>query len=165
MNNFMKKTKKTREFIILSFATFFGLGRMPFSKGTWGTLGAFVLWLFVLSKMSSLNYSLFLLVFLFFSIYISSRAVRIYKIEDCQDIVIDEVIGFFVATIGYHHYIDYKFTWGVFAFILFRVFDIFKPQPVRIFEKLKGGTGVVLDDVMAGAYASVILNISFYFIF
>ena len=54
--------------------------------------------------------------------------------------------------------------WGILGFILFRVFDISKPPPIRFFERLPGGIGVVADDVMAGVYVAIILNFLGFFL-
>ncbi len=74
--------------------------------------------------------------------------------NDPQIVVIDEVIGQWVALAGVA-ILNWK-TWLA-ALILFRLFDILKPPPIRWFEKLPGGLGIVADDVMAGAYAALVL--------
>lgn len=74
---------------------------------------------------------------------------------DPQEIVIDEVIGMAVTLLG----VSWNFTTIALGFLLFRIFDVAKPFPVRRFEKLPGGWGIVMDDVMAGIYANVCLQI------
>ena len=71
--------------------------------------------------------------------------------EDPQQIVIDEFAGYFVTIIGLPH----TTTGLVVGFVLFRLFDIAKPPPIRKVEDLPGGWGIVLDDVMAGVYANL----------
>lgn len=154
-----------KRFLILSFSSVFGLGYMPFSKGTWGTAFAFLIWFLFLKNINILAFLIFVFVFIIFSIIVSDLASKEYKVKDCQHIVIDEVAGYFVAVIGFVNYLEYLTYWGVAAFILFRFFDIFKPYPIKYFERISGGLGVVADDLMAGVYSSLILNISFYFLY
>ena len=74
--------------------------------------------------------------------------------EDPQVVVVDEVVGQWIALAGAH-----PFNWKscLAAFLLFRLFDIWKPPPVRQLEALPGGLGIVADDVMAGCYAALVL--------
>jgi phosphatidylglycerophosphatase A len=79
---------------------------------------------------------------------------RASGIEDPQFVVVDEVIGQWIALAGAS-----SLNWKSFlaAFALFRLFDIWKPPPVRQLESLPGGWGINLDDVMAGVYAALVL--------
>jgi phosphatidylglycerophosphatase A len=79
--------------------------------------------------------------------------------HDPQKIVIDEIIGFWIAMIA----VPYT-AWTLFAgFVLFRIFDIWKPLGIRKMEKFKGGWGVMLDDVLAGIYANIVLQVLIFF--
>lgn len=69
--------------------------------------------------------------------------------------MLDELIGYFVATL----FLPHNWLVGLYAFILFRVFDIAKPFPIYRSQKLRNGWGVVIDDVLAGIYANVLLQI------
>jgi phosphatidylglycerophosphatase A len=82
---------------------------------------------------------------------VSARAA---KLKDPQFVVVDEVIGQWIALAGAS-----AFNWKscIAAFALFRLFDIWKPPPVRQLERLPGGLGINADDVMAGIYASLVL--------
>ena len=82
---------------------------------------------------------------------VSARAA---KLKDPGFVVVDEVIGQWIALAGAHHY-----NWITYlaAFALFRLFDIWKPPPVRQLEALPGGWGINADDVMAGIYAALVL--------
>jgi phosphatidylglycerophosphatase A len=75
-------------------------------------------------------------------------------LKDPQFVVVDEVVGQWIAIAGATR-LNWKSWLG--AFVLFRLFDIWKPPPVRQLERLPGGTGIVADDVMAGAYAALVL--------
>jgi len=136
-------------------ATFFGVGRLRPGPGTWGSSAAVVLW-------AALAYGLqptlrtpicivLALLFTLIGIPAATRVARASGVKDPQFIVIDEVAGQLIALIAV------PLAWKTFlaGFILFRAFDIIKPPPVRQIEKLPEGAGIVLDDVAAGIYAFV----------
>ncbi len=140
--------------LILTLATFFGLGRLPKAPGTWGTLGAIPLWWW-LSCYGSGVFVAFTVVFAGFAIWVSHEAEKIYGQHDTQSIVIDEVAGMLVTVLFV------PLTWGtlVAAFVLFRLLDAVKPPPIRQIDKhVGGGLGVVLDDLLAGAIGCGILH-------
>ena len=139
---------------ILMFATGFGAGYSPIAPGTLGTLLAIPIYYF-LSEMSSPLYELTLITFFFLSSWISGRAQQYFGKTDDQRIVIDEMMGFFITML----WVPKTPLFILAGFILFRFFDILKPFPIRRFEKARGGFGVVLDDVMAGVYANIILHV------
>ena len=151
-----------KRFLIRTFASFFGLGYLPAAPGTWGSVGAFFIWLFLLRNLSNLNYLVVLFLFIMFSIYItvlaSSR--NCYKKHDSPHIVIDEVCGYLVSMLG----ISSGIYWGIAGLVLFRIFDIAKPYPANIAERLPGGLGVIADDIVAGLYVAIILNATAYFL-
>ncbi|BDU50027.1 phosphatidylglycerophosphatase A family protein [Haliovirga abyssi] len=134
-------------------ATWFKLGDIKKAPGTFGTLGAIPLGILIgLIPSNNLKF-LIIMGFLFFSIYISDKAEAIYKEKDCQNIVIDEVLGY-IVTIGF---LPINFITVIGAFILFRIFDITKIYPINKLQDLKGGIGVVSDDFAAGLIANGIL--------
>lgn len=135
-------------------ATGFGAGYSPIAPGTLGTLLAIPIYYF-LSEMSFPLYELTLITFFFLSCWISGQAQQYFGKKDDQRIVIDEMMGFFVAML----WVPQTPLFILVGFILFRFFDILKPFPIRRFEKVGGGFGVVLDDVMAGIFANVILRL------
>ena len=142
------------------FATWFGTGFIPFAPGTWGSLAAlpFAAGAYSLGMVFS---SLSLVVIFFLSIPISGSASRIMKTEDPSSVVIDEVAGIFVTLF----LIPVSWTGILAGFILFRIFDIIKPFPAGLIDKrIKGGAGIVLDDIMAGVYANLGLRIILIFI-
>ncbi|NLK62526.1 MAG: phosphatidylglycerophosphatase A [Fusobacteria bacterium] len=145
--------------IIEIFATWFGLGTSPKMPGTIGTIGAIPLYLsFLLIKDSRYYdniYFIFLVLFFIFSIYISDEAEKIFGKKDAQSIVIDEVLGFLVTMFLITPSILNVFM----GFILFRIFDIIKPYPIKKLQDIKGGTGVVIDDFCAGLMANLVLFI------
>ena len=144
-----------KKFIIRGLASFFGLGYLPAAPGTWGSIGAFFIWLLFLRALDTRTYLITLILFVFFAVYISSLAnKKYYKKQDSPHIVIDEVAGYLVSMM----YVSSGIYWGIAGLVLFRVFDILKPYPVNMAERLPGGIGVVADDVAAGLYVAMILN-------
>ncbi|MGD9160475.1 MAG: phosphatidylglycerophosphatase A [Desulfobacteraceae bacterium] len=141
--------------VILFFATWFYAGLIPFAPGTWGSLAAlpFAAGAYSLGPVFS---CMSLLIIFFISIPVSGRASKIMKKEDPSHVVIDEVAGVFVTLF----LIPVSWTGIAAGFILFRIFDVIKPFPVGLIDKkIKGGAGIVLDDIMAGVYANVCLRI------
>ncbi len=134
-------------------ATWFGCGYAPKGPGTAGSLGALlVVWPF--RHEPPWFFAALALIFLWPAIWSAgSTALQVGK-KDPQIVVIDEVIGQWIALAGALAYSPY--AW-ILAFLLFRAFDIWKPWPVRQLERLPSGTGIVMDDVMAGVYAALVL--------
>jgi phosphatidylglycerophosphatase A len=143
----------------LFLATGFGVGYSPVAPGTLGTLVAIPVYYF-LSEIPSPLYEITLIGFFFLSVWISENAEIFFGKKDDQRIVIDEIIGFLITML----WIPKTTRFIIIGFILFRFFDILKPIPIRRIErKFKGGFGVVLDDVVAGVYANIILQIASYY--
>jgi phosphatidylglycerophosphatase A len=139
--------------LILASASWLGLGYLPRAPGTWGTLGAIPLW-WAMARLAPWESAVITALIALASIWIAHQAERIYGAHDVQHIVIDEVAGMLVAAIGV------PFAWPevVAAFVLFRLFDMVKPGPIRwLDQNVGGGLGVVLDDIAAGAAASGVL--------
>jgi len=144
----------------LFLATGFGVGYSPVAPGTLGTLIAIPVYYF-LSEIPSPLYEITLIGFFFLSVWVSENAERLFGKKDDQRIVIDEIIGFLITML----WVPKTIRFVMIGFFLFRFFDILKPFPIRHVEKrFKGGFGVVLDDVAAGVYANIVLQIiSYYF--
>jgi phosphatidylglycerophosphatase A len=140
---------------ILLLATGFGVGYSPVAPGTLGTLIAILIYYF-LSEIPPPLYEITLIGFFFLSVWISENAERLFGKKDDQRIVVDEVIGFLITML----WVPKTICFIIIGFFLFRFFDILKPFPIRRLEKgFKGGFGVVLDDVVAGVYANIILRL------
>jgi phosphatidylglycerophosphatase A len=137
------------------FATCFGCGYLRVAPGTAGSLAAILLaW-----PLSRLGFGpLHFLILAFALLYPSVRAASIVAAEsnrkDPQVVVIDEVLGQWLTLAGALRFDLLTFA---LAFGLFRLFDIWKPPPIRLIEKIPGGAGIVLDDMMAGAYGALVL--------
>ncbi|MEN8150754.1 MAG: phosphatidylglycerophosphatase A [Planctomycetota bacterium] len=140
--------------------SFFGLGLIPFAHGTWGTLGAMAI---VLVLPADPVYAwtiptmvLFLLA-CGFCIVLGDHAEQEMGLKDPGFIVLDEVAGYLVAVASVT---KPGLPWIVMAFVVFRIFDILKPWPCRRLEKIKGGKGILYDDLMAGFYTFLVLLLS-----
>ena len=132
----------------------FGSGAAPKAPGTWGTLAAVLIY-WPLSQLSPDHYLLMLLVTSVMGIYICGQTARDLGVHDHGSIVWDEFVGFwitmFAAPVGW--------VWVVVGFVLFRFFDIIKPWPISwIDKKITGGFGIMLDDVIAGVMAALVLQ-------
>jgi len=136
-------------------STWFGVGFLPRAPGTFGTAGAIPL--YVAGNVLGPGYQLFfLLIIIIGAIWASQRITNICGLVDPNEIVIDEVAGFLLTTVFL------PFTWSTFiaGFFLFRFFDILKPPPIKkIEQRVKGGFGVVFDDLLAGIYAHICLRL------
>jgi len=136
-------------------ATFFGAGYGKPGPGTWGSVAALLLWAAEsLSMHTSARTQCFgLLIWIAVAMVLGVPAATIVEREsgrtDPGFVVIDEVIGQWIALLG----IPFDWRHGLIALVLFRIFDITKPFPVRRLERLPGGWGIVFDDVAAGLYA------------
>ena len=127
--------------------------------GTWGTVAAIPLF-YVLCRLPGLVYFPLLILLTYLSIICVDKALPSFapegKPEDPSSIVIDEVIGLLwcggvIRYVGFWNPAEGFWTMVLLAFIFFRLFDVWKPWPIRQLErKYKGGKGVVIDDVMAG---------------
>ena len=142
--------------LTLFLATGFGLGRIPVAPGTFGTLaGLPFVWMAARLGAWPGASGLFLVCFILASVWVADRAERLMNLKDPGCIVIDEMAGYTVAMS-----LVPATPWTLAAgFAAFRCFDIIKPAPVRYFEKnFSGGAGVVLDDIMAGVLAGLLLK-------
>ncbi len=140
-------------------ATFCGAGRLKPGPGTWGSLAAAAIWYFGLRAAHLTGWAVSVLtaagalVVALIGIPAGTIVARESGRDDPGFVVIDEVAGQWVALIA----APVELRHAVLGLALFRVFDIVKPWPARQLEELHGGTGIMLDDLAAGAYALVIM--------
>jgi phosphatidylglycerophosphatase A len=144
--------------LALLLATWFGCGYFPWGPGTVGSLAAILLAAAAHFYLGAGRLAILaaILVLLFPGIWAATRTAQLVSREDPGLVVVDEVLGQWVALLG-----AVALNWKAFlaAFLLFRLFDIWKPWPVRNLENLPAGTGIVSDDLAAGLYAALILYI------
>ena len=140
--------------ILKNIATLGFVGYLPVAPGTWGSLVSAVFTAF-LGPSSAVQAILIVIGFVIGTIS-STVAERVIGQTDSGHIVIDEFIGFLVSVV----YLPQTYGYLIAAFFLFRFFDILKPFPIRQAERaLKGGFGIMTDDVLAGIYTNAILQI------
>lgn len=132
----------------------FGSGLAPKAPGTFGTLAAVPLYL-LLQMLAPNYYAAFVAASIVLGIYLCGRTAQDLRVHDHPGIVWDEFVGFwitmFLAPAGW--------LWVLLGFALFRLFDILKPWPISYLDRrLKGGTGIMLDDIVAGLFAWLVLQ-------
>ena len=133
----------------------FGTGLSKKAPGTFGTLMAIPVFLISELLPGNINY-LFVITLFFIGIYVSDRTSKLLKIKDPSCIVIDEIVAFVLLLM----LINPTLLNYILAFVLFRVFDIWKPFPINILEiKFKGGLGIMIDDIAAALFSFVIITI------
>ena len=153
---------KIKEFLFTAFYA----GYSPVAPGTAGTLVAMALYIIeniIFSDQDPAILNIFNLIFVILIIYPSIKlgdaAEKFYRSKDPQQVVLDEVLGYWIAIL----FIPFSFTFAVMAFILFRIFDIIKPFPAGSLESLTGGLGIMIDDIIAGLYTLVCMHTAVYF--
>ena len=130
-----------------------GSGAAPKAPGTFGTAMAVLLYL-PLSQLSLIYYSVVVLVAALVGIYICDKTSKDWQVHDHGGIVWDEFVGYWITMIA----IPVTWYWVLLGFVLFRIFDIWKPWPISWLDrKVGGGLGIMIDDVVAGVFAWVIL--------
>ena len=138
-------------------ATLAGVGKLPFAPGTWGSLFACILFIFLSHYVTSIE--ILIAAVIIFSIWICEKASAELIEKDHKSIVIDELAGMWIALYPaiFYETQDERVTFVLLAFCLFRLFDILKPFPISYIDKnMKGGLGIVLDDIVAGIIAALI---------
>ena len=144
-----------RQPIIKFLASGFYTGYFPVAPGTIGSLVG-ILACFLLQDVPFTTYAIVVILTLIAGIYISGEAEKIYQTKDSSHIVIDEIAGIFFTFI----YLPKGISFLLAGFVAFRFFDILKPFPIRLIdEKIKGGWGIMFDDVLAGIYANILIRL------
>jgi phosphatidylglycerophosphatase A len=143
------------------FTSCFGLGFLPVAPGTWGSLPSVVVYMvlaglvdnpwitFIVMMVLAIDFSLTCILF-------SDEAIKVSG-KDPGEVVVDEGAGQAVTFLFVCFLAANCCVVGVAGFLLFRIFDIIKPWPCKRLEKLPGGIGILMDDIMAGIYAGVLL--------
>ena len=140
-------------------ATLGGIGMMPIAPGTFGSITAWIIFVYLSHFISMINMLILTILFFIFSIWICSEASKDLENKDHKSIVIDELVGMWIALLPVLVIANSQFERTVYALaalILFRFFDILKPFPISYFDKnYKNGFGIVIDDVISGLIAII----------
>ena len=137
-------------------ATVFGLGRLPLAPGTWGSLAGLILCIALHG-----NVLLYIMVFIclfVLGVFSSAKMESDSGVKDPSYIVIDE----FACMFPVFFLIPLSPAYVLAGFVIFRLLDILKPPPIRQIEKIKGGWGIMLDDLAAAIYTNIILHLLVY---
>jgi phosphatidylglycerophosphatase A len=131
-----------------------GSGASPKAPGTAGTLAAVPLW-YLLAQTPLAMYLLLVLLAFVIGIWLCGRTSRDLGVHDHGGIVWDEFVGYWITMIA----VPVDWIWALVGFILFRLFDIWKPWPIGPVDRhVHGGLGIMLDDVLAGIMAALVLQ-------
>lgn len=138
-------------------ATLGGLGKIPIAPGTFGSIFAWFVFIF-LSHYINMIFLTFAVGI--FSVWICEKITKDLVIKDHKSIVIDELVGTWISLLPVLFIADDRYEriiYAAIALILFRFFDILKPYPISFFDKeYKNGLGIVLDDVIAGIFSGIL---------
>jgi len=140
-------------------ATLGGIGMVPIAPGTFGSITAWIIFVYLSHFISMINMLILTILFFILSIWICSEASKDLENKDHKSIVIDELVGMWIALLPVLVIANSQFeriVYALAALILFRFFDILKPFPISYFDKnYKNGFGIVIDDVISGLIAII----------
>ncbi len=132
----------------------FGSGASPWAPGTMGTVAAIPLYILV-SWMHFWPFFILTCVMFTVGVWLCEVTSRDWNTHDHSSIVWDEIVGYFITMFG----MPFNWKWIVLGFVFFRLFDIWKPWPISIADKkIKGGFGIMFDDVLAAIYALIVMH-------
>jgi phosphatidylglycerophosphatase A len=135
----------------------FYFGYLPKVPGTWGSLAALII--YMIPGFENPALMIFMVsFFIVIGVPIATKFEAIYGV-DPKECTIDEVVGMWITLL----FLPKKIWWIAIAFIIWRIMDIIKPYPARKFESIKGGWGIMLDDIMAGIFSFISVQLIIYF--
>jgi phosphatidylglycerophosphatase A len=144
---------KATDHLFKIIATFFYVGYLPFVPGTFGSIAGLALYFFI--KGNGFLYLAAVLIIGVLGFISCGRAEKIFAKKDPQYAVIDEVTGMLISLA----FLPYDIKWVVSGFFLFRLLDTLKPFPASKFQKMHGSVGIMGDDIVAGIYANIVLQV------
>ncbi len=141
-------------------ATWFGAGYLPKAPGTFGSLAALPFAWFIMDQLGALGLSAAIVVVFIIGLWATKGYCDLSGVDDPGPVVIDEVAGQWLTLL----IVPLQWEWYLLGFVLFRIFDVFKPWPIGWMDRtIKGPMGVMVDDIAAGVYALIILLGIFWF--
>ncbi|MBN1498750.1 MAG: phosphatidylglycerophosphatase A [Spirochaetes bacterium] len=147
---------------IIFLATGFYSGLCPKAPGTAGSFAAMVIYCImgaVFKEKTGVIIACVFAIGLLPAIIISDSAEKIFNEKDPQKVVIDEFFGLWITFV----FVPFSFKVALIGFVLFRIFDICKPFPINYLQRIKGGLGIMIDDLLAGLYVRIIFALLLYF--
>lgn len=144
---------KISKFLTVALSTFFYVGYLPFIPGTFGSLAGILL--FCLIKGSVLGTVALAFFLLISGFLLAGEAEKIINQKDARCIVIDEVSGMLLSLM----FVPYDLKLVALAFLLFRILDSLKPYPAGLLQELRGSAGIMSDDIIAGLYTNIIIQL------
>ena len=153
----------------LLFVTFFYIGKIKYAPGTFASLVTCLVFLLLISIFSFPVIFLITLTIFCYSFVAINNSFDEFRSEDSQEIVIDEVVGQMLPLLAIPIYETLyplpTMYYCVSAFILFRLFDVWKPYPISYVDNnIKGSLGIMLDDILASVYSIIILSLILFFL-
>ena len=153
----------------LFFLTFFMIGKIKYAPGTFASLFTCFLFLLLINIFSITVIFLITLIIFCYSFVAINNSFNEFDADDPQEIVIDEVVGQMLPLLAIPIYETLyllpKIYYCVPAFLLFRLFDVWKPYPINYVDNnVKGSLGIMLDDIIASVYSITVLSIIFFFL-
>jgi len=153
----------------LFFLTLFKIGKIKYAPGTIASATTCLIFLLLINVLNLLFlFFLTLVIFFYFFIAVNDSYEK-FDANDPQEIVVDEFVGQMLPLLSIPIYetlyLVPKFYYCVAAFVLFRIFDIWKPYPISYVDNnMQGALGIILDDILAGGYTIIVLIIVFFFL-
>ena len=130
------------------------IGLVPLAPGTACSFAAFCAWYIIFPELKTPYFIFLTLIIFFIGVYVSKLIEEELAVHDPGEIVIDEWVGQWIAL----WWLELSCFWGLMAFFVFRLFDIWKPWPVKKLDLISHGWGVMLDDVAAGIYTVLVIQ-------
>ena len=142
-------------YFLSKLAEVYPIGYTKFAPGTFASLIALIIGYYLIISLKFPNFFIFLFLFIILSYFVCEAHIKLYNKKDPKEIVVDEFTGQFVALLGLvdSKNINFILISLLLSFFLFRFFDITKIGPIKKFEKLPGGIGIIADDIVAGLFA------------
>ena len=153
----------------LIFVSFFLIGKIKYAPGTFASLVTCILFLLLANIFNFFILFLITLIILFYSFIAINNLFKEFNSDDPQEIVIDEVVGQMLPLLAIPIYETLyplpSIYYYISSFLLFRLFDIWKPYPINYIDNnVKGSFGIMFDDIFASFYTIIILNVIFFFL-
>ena len=139
------------------FAEAYPIGHSKYAPGTIGSFIGVLVGYFLILNLNIKFYLIFIIIFIMISYFLCEAHLKLYNVKDPKEVVIDEISGQFIAILGcvQSEKSTHIFLSLLLSFVLFRFFDITKIGPIKRFENLPNGIGIMADDIVAGLFALV----------